>query len=121
MTCSNSTEPPGVLLDHTDPLDLAAKAGLRQGDIVIGVNGCDIVQHQALVEAINAATGAESGSASRFLEIEYLPAASVAGFVAAALARKPPQKSLAVAYGLACIAPPLGLHHFYLGRDAHAL
>ena len=121
VTCSNNIEPPGVLLDHCHPADLAAKAGLRQWDVVITANGTPVLRHESFIEAISAATNADADSAARFLEVEYLPAASVAAAQAVARARRPPQKSLTVAYALAFVAPPLGLHHVYLGRDSHAV
>ena len=37
------------------------------------------------------------------------------------LAERPPPKSTVLAYVLWLLAPPLGLHHLYLGRDAHAV
>ena len=121
VSCSNNLDPCGVLLDFCDPADLAAKAGMRQGDVVLKVNGVSVAHHETFIEAIASATQAEKDSASRVIEVEYLPAASVAAAAAAALAQRPPAKSLVVAYGLWAIAPPLGLHHFYLGRDAHAV
>ena len=121
VTCCNNLDPCGVLLEEVDPADLAAKAGLRPGDVVLKVNGVSVGQHETFIEAINSATEADKGAASRMIEVEYLTAAAVTAAVAAAAAARPPAKSLAFAYFLWTIAPPLGLHHFYLGRDAHAV
>ena len=120
ITCSNCVHPAGVLLDYCDPGDLAAKAGLSKGDVVIRANGNPVVEHQSLVAAVKRAAQRDKSSKERLLELHYLPAALVATEQAAALARRPPPKSLILAYLLLLVSPPLGLHHLYLGRDEHA-
>ena len=119
ISCSNHLDPPGVVLDFCDPADLAHKAGLRTGDVVVSVNGTQVITHENLVDAINIATEKGGSDAARFIELEYVDAKAVAASQAAALARRPPQKSLLVAYLLMFCAPHLGLNHLYLGRDGH--
>ena len=102
ITCSNASFP-GVLVDATDPKDLAAAAGLKAGDVIVRCDGVPVAEHQALVNAIDTAT-----KSKKSVMFEYLPACGVM-----------PQKSIEVAY-LCFLVYPLGLHHFYLGRDIHA-
>jgi DnaJ family protein C protein 22 len=121
IRCSNAIEPVGVHLDECDPADQASAVGLRAGDIVVACNGVSISDHSALVGAIDTAKKQPPRAESATLTLEYVEASQVAGVVAALRAAKPPQKSLALAYALCLFAGPSGLHHFYLGRDAHGV
>ena len=117
ITCENhELEPLGVLLTKCDTIDLAFKAGLREGDVVTSVNGVPVTDHEALIASINRATFSPNGE----LKLEYQTAATVAATQAALAKERPPRKSMFKAYLLWLFFPPLGLHHFYLGRDAHA-
>lgn len=116
ITCSSELEPKGVRLEYCDPNDLAAAAGLREGDVVVRCNGVPVSDHSALVNTFAAASVRRAT-----VTLDYVPAASVASVAASMRAKRPTQKSLFFAYFLWLIAPYSGLHLFYLGRDAHAL
>ena len=117
ITCENhELEPLGVLLTKCDTIDLAFKAGLREGDVVTSVNGVPVTDHEDIIASINRETFSPNGE----LKLEYQTAATVAATQAALAKERPPRKSMFKAYLLWLFFPPLGLHHFYLGRDAHA-
>lgn len=121
ISCENDVGLSGVLLTFCDPADLAHKAGLREGDVVVRINGVMVKDHSALVDAINTASAATAGSSAATIQIEYHKKAAAAALVAALEKERPPQKSTLVAYLLWLIAPAFGLHHLYLGRDAHCV
>ena len=74
ITCENhELEPLGVLLTKCDTIDLAFKAGLREGDVVTSVNGVPVTDHEALIASINRATFSPNGE----LKLEYQTAATV--------------------------------------------
>ena len=107
VTLSNSASPPGVLVDAADPADLACKVGIKQGDVITSIDGNAVTDHAAVVAAIEQAT--ETGA---ILTVKYLsdPPASMLRST----------KSLMFAYLLLFTGGAFGLHHIYLGRDAHA-
>ena len=123
ISCENHEEDPvGVRVTFCHDADLAYESGLRQGDIVVRCNGVAVSEHGTLVDAFGTASAAQPASPDATIRLEYLKAATVATLKAAdAAARPKPQKSMLVAYLLWLIMPPAGLHHFYLGRDAHAV
>ena len=112
LTVSNAALE-GVRVDGAHPSDLAFKAGLRVGDVILTVDGASIIDHSEFVAKCDAAK--ERGA---HVTLEYLTAAA-----AASIRPAPSQKSVLVAYLLWLVggAGAVGLHHFYLGRDEHAL
>ena len=113
ISCSNCVGMPGVLMDQLDSQDLCHKAGMRDGDIVVAVGGRDVLDHADLMEALNA-TQVKGGS----ITLSYLTKADAA---VSASAQAAAPRSVLVAYILWLVGGPMGLHHLYLGRDAHAV
>lgn len=68
-TLSNDEELLAVVIDHVHPNDLAARAGLRPGDVLCALNDEPVKHHKDAVDRISAAT--DSGG---ILAIQYLPA-----------------------------------------------
>jgi DnaJ family protein C protein 22 len=116
ITCSNSVDPPGVKVEDAHPADLIYKSGLREGDIIVSIDDVGVSDHEIALKAIETVCG-RKGSAT----LEYYTAAAVKDITAT----KPPvspEKSVFVAYVLFLAGGFFsGLHHFYLGRDVHAV
>jgi len=60
ITLSNRDDRDGVHVDAVHPADLAYKAGIRGGDIVLGVGGLSVNDHQAAIRIMAQSTGALS-------------------------------------------------------------
>ena len=116
ITVSNYEDAAGVHVDFVDPADLAAKAGLHKGAVIVAVDGssASATDHAAFIEALDAAT-----TRGAVLELEYLTAAAAAAQAAERATKR--TKSIFVAYLLWLCAGWTGVHHFYLGRDEHCL
>jgi len=116
VTVSNSTVVPGVVVDFVDPADLAHKAGIRKGDIIMAVDGssASALDHETFIETVNTAS-----ARGAVLSIEYMSADEATTLAVERAAKE--NKSLFVAYLLWLTLGAFGTHHFYLGRDEHAI
>lgn len=110
VTLSNSELSSGVRVDACHPDDLVSKAGIRQGDVLVRLNGKPVDTHVQALAVFEAAANADGA-----LLVEYVAEAD------AQAAAAPADKRAWVAYALWLGGGALGLHHVYLGRDTHAL
>eukprot|EP00327_Prymnesium_parvum_P008740 CAMPEP_0182817924 /NCGR_PEP_ID=MMETSP0006_2-20121128/11740_1 /TAXON_ID=97485 /ORGANISM="Prymnesium parvum, Strain Texoma1" /LENGTH=195 /DNA_ID=CAMNT_0024944335 /DNA_START=121 /DNA_END=708 /DNA_ORIENTATION=+ len=60
ITVSNAPHGPGVRVDHVVPPDLAARAGLQKGDVIISINGVTPQHHGHAIALIEGGTTALS-------------------------------------------------------------
>ena len=117
ITLRNSAYGQGVEVEAADEADLVYKAGIRQNDMIFALNDEPVDDHERAIGIVNSAAGGED--AAKPLSIEYRTAAEAAAWSESAF--RPATKSLLKAYLLWLVAPPLGLHLFYLERDTHCL
>ena len=71
-TLSDDEELQGVVVSHVHPNDLAARSGLRPGDVIVALNDEPVRSHKVAVTTINNMAG------SGLLNITYLPSDAAA-------------------------------------------
>jgi S1-C subfamily serine protease len=79
ITLSSSDALPGVVVTALHPNDLAAKAGLAVGDVIVAINGVRVPTHEAAMNGIWTTTSS--------LVISYHPATIAAELIRAKQAR----------------------------------